>query len=482
MPKLSPIQVVQNLPGTNCKECGEETCMAFAVKLLDHKVKMEDCKPLFKEEKYAKKLQKLKEQVTPPIRLVPIGVGKSAVNFGGEEVLYRHELTYYNKPPIFIDVADDNEEEILKKAKTIKELSIYRLGKTFTLQGIALRSRSNNPATFAKAVNTLLQNADVPLILCSLNPEVLKAGLDAAKGKNPLIYAATKDNWEAVGKLAQDYNCGVVVYSEDLSELKSIAKSLNAGGIEKIALDPGTCKGSGLVNDTLNNQIMLKKSAIEKGDKDVGWPTVGITSTVWIGKQKDMDEGERIALAYEEGKLAAMLISNACNLIIQHTDDVWFQLAMIVVSDNIYVDPRVNPAVDAKLYEIGTPSPTDPVFMTSNYSMTYYTVESDLKDMKINAWLLVVNTEGISVESSIAGGQLNAAKVADAIKETGLEDKVEHRIMIIPGLAARISGELEQTANWKILVGPRDSSGISGFMQKFWDLDKLKEEWQKMQE
>ena len=94
MVKLSPINVVKYLPATNCKECGEETCMAFAVKLIDHQVKLEDCKPLFKEAKYAKKLAKLIELVTPPIRQLTIGVGDSAVEVGGEEVLYRHELTY----------------------------------------------------------------------------------------------------------------------------------------------------------------------------------------------------------------------------------------------------------------------------------------------------------------------------------------------------------------------------------------------------
>ncbi|MFX1450558.1 MAG: acetyl-CoA decarbonylase/synthase complex subunit gamma [Promethearchaeota archaeon] len=482
MPKISPIQVVKYLPGTNCAECGQDTCMAFAVKLLDHQVKIEDCKPLIKEKKYAKKLKDLRDLVTPPIRSITIGTGDSTLEIGGEEVLYRHELTYYKKTPIFLDVSDEDEAEIVRKVKYIKDFTIYRLGANFYLQGIALRAKSNTPSTFANAVKTCLKTADLPIILCSLNPDVLKAGLEAAKGKNPLLYAATKDNWEAIGKLALEYNCGVVVFSEDLNELKSIAKSLAMGGVEKIALDPGTCAGEGIVADTYNKHMMLKKSAIHKGDKDIGWPTIGVTATVWIGKKKDLPEGERISLAYEEGKLASMLIANACNLLIQHTEDVWFQLAMLVVKDNIYADPRINPAVDAKLYEIGTPGPKDPVFMTSNYTMTYYTVESDLKDMKINAWLLIVDTEGISVESSVAGGQMNAGKVAEAIKEVGLEDKVEHRIIIIPGLAARISGELESLANWKVLVGPRDSSGIPDLMKKYWDLDKLMAQWKEMQE
>ena len=94
MARISPIKVVGSLPATNCGKCGEDTCMAFAVKLIDHQVTMEMCTPLYTEKKYAKKLKKLKEIATPPIRGVTIGKGPKAIVIGDEEVMYRHALTF----------------------------------------------------------------------------------------------------------------------------------------------------------------------------------------------------------------------------------------------------------------------------------------------------------------------------------------------------------------------------------------------------
>uniref|UniRef100_A0A7C4S5J0 Fe-S protein n=1 Tax=Geoglobus ahangari TaxID=113653 RepID=A0A7C4S5J0_9EURY len=49
---VGALDVYKYLPKTNCKECGEQTCMAFAVKLLNGEKDVKDCKPLFREKKY----------------------------------------------------------------------------------------------------------------------------------------------------------------------------------------------------------------------------------------------------------------------------------------------------------------------------------------------------------------------------------------------------------------------------------------------
>jgi len=482
MARISPIKVVGALPGTNCGKCGEDTCMAFAVKLIDHQVTMPMCTPLYKEKKYAKKLKKLIDIASPPIKSVTIGKGPKAIVIGDEEVLYRHALTFYHPTGIFIDVADDDLDEVAKKAKAVDEWSIYRLGETFRLDGIAIRCRSGKPDQFAKAVKKAMNAApDLPIVLCSLDPKVLSAGAAVSAAKNPILYCATKDNWQAVAQIALQYNLPVVAYAEDMSELKSLAVSLNATGITGIVLDPGCHIGEGNIAETIGKHIMIKRAAIEDEDKAIGYPTLGVTSTIYIGKEKNMAEGERITLAYEEGKAAGLMMFNAVNMLIMHNFDEWFQLAMIVVRENIYSDPRINPAVEAKLYEIGNPGPDDPVYLTTNYTMTYYTLKSDLEDMKIPAWLLIIDTEGISVEAGVAGGQFSAGKVAEAIKETGVADKVNHKIIVIPGLAARLSGELEQLANWTVVVGPRDSSGIPALM-KTYDKEALMKKWAEMQD
>jgi acetyl-CoA decarbonylase/synthase complex subunit gamma len=58
--------------------------------------------------------------------------------------------------------------------------------------------------------------------------------------------------------------------------------------------------------------------------------------------------------------------------------------------------------------------------------------------------------------------------VAEAIKATGIEGKVKHRQLIIPGKATRISGEIEELSGWKVHVGPRDSSEIPKYIIDKW--------------
>ena len=46
--KLNVMELVKLLPRTNCKECGEVTCMAFAAKLAKGDARIEACRPLLK--------------------------------------------------------------------------------------------------------------------------------------------------------------------------------------------------------------------------------------------------------------------------------------------------------------------------------------------------------------------------------------------------------------------------------------------------
>ncbi len=482
MPKLSPLNVIPLLPGTNCGQCGEQTCMSFAVKLLDHLIELKECKPLFSEKKYAKKLKKLKELVTPPIISIKIGTGEKQISIGGEEVLYRHELTYYSPTAIFVDVNDEDLDDLIQRTEFVKNYDWIRLGDRINLQGIAVRSLSGNPDTFAQAVKKVLSITDLPIILCTLDPKIMEAGLKVTKNKNPLMYTATKENWKEMAKLALEYDVPITVYSTDLDELKSLCVSLENAGINKIVLDPGTIPGEGHIGETYSRHIILKKSAIEKGDKSIGYPTIGIPAAVWMDQDiKNLSLGERVTLSYEEAKLGTILISHATNLLIFHTAENWFMLAIGVVRQNVYADPRINPAVEPGLYEINNPTPESPLFLTTNYTMTYFVVKGDLEESRIPSWLLVIDTEGIGVECAVAGGDLNVDAIKEHIEKYKVNEKVKHHGIIIPGLAARLQGELEDSANKVVIVGPRDCGGIPFLLEKRWNLEKIEELWQEMQ-
>lgn len=460
---VSPLDVYRLLPRTNCKECGEENCMAFATKLVNREAHLEDCPPLMKEEN-KEQYQAIWEILKPPMKEITIGVGERAVKVGGQLVMYRHEFTYYNRAPIAIDVTDEMaDEELEKRVKGIEDFTYNYIGQDLRLDLVAVRSTSNDPKKFESAVKKVVQNTRLPLILCSFDPEVLEAGLVAAQGKKPLVYAATKENWIDVANLTLMYDVPLAIFApNDLNLLKSLAKTLTEYGVEDLVLDPGTFPEEGLA-DTINNFTMLRRDICREGDETLGFPLIGAPITVWARPSGDDDVAR-----WKEAYLASMLIARYADIIIMHSLDGWVLLPTIIFRQNLYTDPRKPVAVKSGLMALGNPNESSPVMLTTNFALTYYTVEADIKSAGIDCHLIVVDTEGISVESSVAGRKLTADKIAEAVKDSNVASKVNHRKLIIPGRAARLSGEIEEMTGWEVLVGPLDSSDIPKFLSEKW--------------
>jgi acetyl-CoA decarbonylase/synthase complex subunit gamma len=464
--ELSPIDVYKLLPKTNCKECGEENCMAFATKLVNREVSIEKCPPLLTE-KYERAYKQLREMLRPAIKELSIGTGEKAVKIGGKLVMYRHEFTYVDPTAIAIDVTDEMiEGEIAERVEKAGQFNFEYIGQDLKLNMVAVRSTSDDPDKFGATVKKVIESTGLPLILCSLNPSVLEAGLMAAPKSKPLLYAATKDNWKEMAELALMYGCALTVFAPaDLKLLRSLTKTLLEYGVEDLALDPGTFPNEGLA-DTLNSFTMIRRAACKKGDELSGFPLIGVPMVAWAGKGEAPEEISK----WREAYLAAMLIVRYADVLIMHNTDGWALLPPVVLRQNIYTDPRKPVAVEPGLRTFGTPDKSSPVMFTTNFALTYYTVASDIESAKIDTYLLVIDTEGIAVDSAVAGRKLTAEKVADSLKASGIENKVEHKKLLIPGKAARLSGEIEELSGWQVLVGPKDSSDIPKF---------LKEKWQK---
>ena len=462
--ELSPIDVYMLLPKTNCKKCGLENCMAFATKLVNREIVLELCTPLLEEKQYEKSYQKLWDMLKPPVKEVTIGLGDKAVKIGGKLVMYRHELTYHNPTPIALDVTDEmSDEELVLRVKKTEGFSYIYIGKELKLNMIAVRSTSNDPEKFKAAVKKVVENTKLPLILCSLHPEVLEAGLMVAPKARPLIYAATKENWRDMAELALMYDCPLVVFApNDLKLLRSLAKTLIAYGVKDLLLDPGTFPNDGL-SDTVSNFTMLRRTACRKGDDLLGFPLIGTPITAWA-EHSDIPEINM----WNEAYLASMLIARYADILIMHSAEGWVLLPTTILRQNIYTDPRKPVAVEPGIRTFGNPSENSPVLMTTNFALTFYTVASDIESAGLDCYLVVVDTEGLAVDSSVAGRKLTSDKIAETLKETKIDEKVKHRRLIIPGKAARLSGEIQELSGWEVLVGPRDSSDIPKFLQEKW--------------
>ena len=462
--ELSPIDIYKVLPKINCKECGQDNCMAYATKIVNRELSIEQCPPLLKKEN-EKAYAKLKDLLKPAVKEVTVGVGDKAKKLGGKLVMYRHEFTYTNPTAIAIDVTDEMPvQEVVTRVQHAENFSFEYIGNTLRLDMIAVRCTSEDADKFKACVKKVSETTTLPMILCTLNPAIAEAGLMAAPKARPLLYAANASNWKDMAELALMYSCPIVASApNDLTTLVSLAKTLMAYGVTDIVLDPGTFMNEGL-GDTLNNFTMLRRAATKGGEELAGLPLMGIPMVAWVDRGDTADD----LVKWREAYIASMLVVRYADVLVMHGDSGWSLLPITVLRQNIYTDPRKPVAVAPGLKVFGIPDENSPVFFTSNFALTYYTVASDLDTNKLNAYLIVVETEGSAIDSGVAGRKLTAERVADAIKQSGIESKVKHRKIIIPGKASRISGEIEELSGWKVQVGPRDSSEIPKYLIEKW--------------
>jgi len=426
----SPLQAYEYLPKTNCGDCGEPTCMAFASHLIDRSMKVGECPPLLAEE-YSDNYNTLADLLTPEIREVVIGTGDHAITIGGDDVLYRHKLTFFNKTAFAYDVWDTmSEEELVGRVNEIQNYKKFYIGEFLTLDAVAIRCTSGDADQFAQTTAKVMETTELPLLLCSLDPEVLGAGLAVAADRKPLIYAATTENWRDVAELALTHNVPVALSApNDPDALKSLALTFASAGITDLVLDPGTFPTDGL-RDSFENFLKIRRAGID-GQTDIAYP----------------------------------------DIMIMHSIEPYSLLPELHIRDTVYTDPRKPVMVDAGVFEVGSPDRKSPVFVTANFALTYYTVESDLASNDIDCYICVVDTDGIGVEAAVAGGQLTAAKIKDMFDSAGFDvkEKTDHGSIILPGLAARLQGDVEDTTGLTVMIGPPDSGQIPRWMESKWE-------------
>jgi acetyl-CoA decarbonylase/synthase complex subunit gamma len=263
--------------------------------------------------------------------------------------------------------------------------------------------------------------------------------------------------------LALDFHSPLVVHADgDPALMRSLVRTLGACGLVDLVLDPGTLADDGL-SDTIHTFTAIRMAACRNFDELLGYPLLGVPLAVWTGGEISLD-----MLKWRETITASMLMSRYADLLIMHSLDGWVLLPQLIWRFNLYTDPRKPVSVEAGIRTFGHPVKSSPVLITTNYALTFFTVESDIKAADLDCYLIVVDTGGLSVESAVAGRYFSAESIVSALQEMQVEKCVDHKTLIIPGLAARLSGETEEASGWKILVGPKDSSGLPQFLREHW--------------
>jgi len=453
--QLSAMDVYNLLPKANCGACGCKTCMEFATKLVNREAKPEDCPKLDEES-----LEKLQELLAPPVKELTIGKGDREVTVGGDEVMFRHELSFFNPPPVFVTVYDDMEEdEIAGKTEEIQEFQVERVGEVLKLDGVAVVSRTGDPEKYARAVEIAVERSeDLAVALITTDPEVMEAGLDVFD-ERPLLYPATEENVEDIAKLAADADCPLGLHARDVEDLVPLVAEAQQY-TDDLLLDPGTEFGSHDVVSTTDKLAEIRKAAIEEEFENFGYPTL-VTTFPYAFLEDDP-----VKAARRESYLASACVLRYADLLIMDTVEPWALLPVLTQRQCVYTDPREPQEVEPGLYKIGDPDENSPVLVTTNFTLTYHCVAGDLESADVDCWLLVIDTGGLAVDVSVAGGQFTGEAVKEVIEETGIEDKVEHRVLVIPGKAAAVKGDVEDATGWDVVIGTQDSSELPEFLEK----------------
>ncbi len=441
---LTGIQIFKLLPKTNCGECGVPTCLAFAMSLATGKAELAAC-PYVSEETKAQ----LTEAAAPPIRAVTIGVGDRAFKVGGETVMFRHEKRFENPPGFAIIISDTMDEaEVSARLERFK-LQYERVGLILRPELVALKADSGDASKFEALVSKVVQNSDAGLILLSDNPDILKAGLKACSDRKPLIYAVNKDNLEAVAELAKSSSCSVAAKGSNLEEVSELTNRLTEAGIKDIVID----SGSRTVRQAFEDQIIIRSAALNKKFRPLGFPTICFPSEMTDDPMK-------------EAVIASMFVAKYGGIIVLSDFRGENLFPLLVARMNIYTDPQRPLATTEGIYEIGGPDENSPVLLTSNFSLTYFIVSGEIENSKMPSWLLVKDTEGLSVMTAWAAGKFVADTIAPFVKKCGIEDRIKHHKLLIPGYLAAESGGLEEElAGWEILVGPREGAHIPAYLK-----------------
>lgn len=441
---LTGIQIFKLLPKTNCTECGVPTCLAFAMKLAVGQAELESC-PYVSEEAKAQ----LAEASAPPIRPVVIG-SDDVFKCGGETVQFRHEKTFVNPAGIALLIADDmNDDDVEGRLKRFHELKYERVGLILKPDLVALKNTSGDKNKFLSLIKKVMDAGIKKILLMSEKAENLQAAAEIASQIRPLLYAATKENADALGKLAKEKNLPLAVKGKDIDEVMELTTKLTEMGLKDLVID----SGSRALNKVFTDQVSIRRAALVGGVRALGFPTI----TFPCEMSNDL---------LEESLIASTMVSKYAGIMVLSDLQGESLFPLLVQRLNIYTDPQRPMATSEGIYEVNIPTENSPVLITSNFSLTYFIVSGEVENSRVPSWLLVLDTEGLSVLTAWAAGKFSADRIALFLKKSGIVDKVKHRKLVIPGYAASISGELEEELpDWEIQIGPREGAHIPAYLK-----------------
>jgi acetyl-CoA decarbonylase/synthase complex subunit gamma len=438
---LSGLEIFKLLPKTNCGECGIPTCMAFAMKLAQKKAELSECPYASEEAKDA-----LGAASEPPIKLVKIGKAQP-VETGNETVMFRHEKTFFHQTAIAVQIrSSENQDKLGAMIKEVTEYKVERVGEELAPDLFFVTYDNTDTDKFLKLISDIKQLSPRGIIIDCADSGTLSKGLELIKGENPAIFLKEKVTDIHID-LAKSYSASIIITDSSMEGLSAQAEKVKNAGVNSIILNLDFSN----TGDILQNNTILRRSALKKNYKPFGYPLF-----TYIGTDNNYD-----LLAK-----ASLCICKYSSIIVLPFYDKALLYTLLTLRQNIFTDPQKPIQVEPKIYSIGEPVDKSPVFVTTNFSLTYFIVSGEIENAGVSAYLVVCDCEGQSVLTAWAAGKFTGKQIARFVNEIKLEEKVKTRKIIIPGFVSQISGELEESLpGWEVIVGCQEASDISSFVK-----------------
>lgn len=441
---LSGVQIFKLLPKTNCKKCGFPTCLAFAMKLAQRQATLESCPDVSEE---AQKV--LGEASAPPVRPITLGAGEKAMKMGEETVLFRHEKKFVNPCAFAVEIKDNcSTADAEKTIADVLGSEMERVGQKLRIDAIFISNDSKDKAKMEAMCKMVAEKApSVPVIISTTDTAIAESAVAIFKEKKPVLFGANAGNLDAMCKIASANKITLGISASGLDELVTLTEKAVTLGCEDLVIDSGARKAG----EIIEQNTIVRRSAIKKNFKPLGFPIIT------LAQRED---------SMVEALVATAAVAKYSSIIVLSSIERWKNLALYTVRQNIYTDPQVPMQVEQKIYNIGDVTADSPFMITTNFSLTYFIVSGEIENSKVPARLAVMDCEGLSVLTAWAAGKFTASKIAAFVKESGIENELKNKELILPGYVAILSGAVEdKLEGWKVTVGPREANAIPAFLK-----------------
>ena len=438
---LKGLDIFKLTPKTNCKECGNPTCMAFAMKVAQGAIPVDKCPHMSDDAKAA-----LGEATAPPMKALQIGVGSEQHKLGGETVLFRHEKTFVSKNLFAVTMCPGCADARLPE---IAKLDYERIGERMYVELLNLEYKGD-VAAYTELVKKGMA-AGRTLILECADAEAARAALELCKDGKPVLNGANASNYAEMVEIAKAAGVVLGVSGANLDELYDTVKEIEKLGYKDLVLDVTGAN----IKETFAAAVQVRRAALKDQDRSFGYPAI-----VNAARLAPEDRAMQTALA-------SVFTLKYGSIIIMDGMAYSQALPLYGLRQNIFTDPQKPMKVEPGIYTINGADENAICCTTVDFALTYFVVSGELERSGVPVNLLISDAGGYSVLTAWAAGKLSAGSIAKFIKEQDIESKIKSRVLVIPGKVAVLKGEIEEKLpDWKVIVAPNEAVGLVKFLRE----------------